>query len=67
MEEVGLRSTRIRTGDRTVVSLPNGQIANMKLETLSARDRFLFIPWSACAMKLLQASCIRSWLRFATY
>jgi MscS family membrane protein len=42
--EVGLRSTRIRTVDRTIVSLPNGQIANMRLETLSARDRFLFHP-----------------------
>lgn len=44
VEDVGLRSTRIRTMDRTVVSLPNGQIANMRLETLSARDRFLFHP-----------------------
>jgi MscS family membrane protein len=44
VEEVGLRSTRIRTVDRTIVSLPNGQIANMKLETLSVRDRFLFHP-----------------------
>jgi MscS family membrane protein len=42
--EVGLRSTRIRTVERTIVSLPNGQIANMKLETLSVRDRFLFHP-----------------------
>jgi MscS family membrane protein len=44
VEEVGLRSTRIRTVDRTIVSLPNGQIANMKLETLSVRDRFLLHP-----------------------
>jgi MscS family membrane protein len=44
VEELGLRSTRIRTVDRTVVSLPNGQIANMRLETLSVRDRFLFHP-----------------------
>lgn len=44
VEEVGLRSTRIRTVDRTVVSFPNGQIANMRLETLSVRDRFLFHP-----------------------
>jgi MscS family membrane protein len=44
VEGVGLRSTRIRTLDRTVVSLPNGQIANMKLETLSARDKFWFHP-----------------------
>ena len=44
VEEVGLRSTRIRTLDRTVVCVPNGQIANMSLETLSARDRFWFHP-----------------------
>jgi MscS family membrane protein len=44
VEEVGLRSTRIRTMDRTVVCVPNGQIANMSLEALSARDRFWFHP-----------------------
>ena len=44
MEEFGVRSTRIRTIDRTVVSLPNGQIANMRLEALSVRDSFLFHP-----------------------
>lgn len=44
VEEVGLRSTRIRTLDRTLASLPNGQVANMKLETLSARDKFWFHP-----------------------
>ena len=44
VEDVGLRSTRIRTLDRTVVSLPNGQIAGMRLETLSARDKFWFHP-----------------------
>ena len=42
--EVGLRSTRIRTVDRALVSFPNGQISNMRLETLSARDMFLFHP-----------------------
>jgi MscS family membrane protein len=44
VEGVGLRSTRIRTLDRTVVSLPNGQIATMKVEALSARDKFWFHP-----------------------
>lgn len=44
VEDVGLRSTRIRTLDRTLVSVPNGQIANMSLETLSARDKFWFHP-----------------------
>jgi MscS family membrane protein len=44
VEEVGLRSTRIRTTDRSVLCVPNSQIANMSLETLSARDRFWFHP-----------------------
>ena len=44
VEDVGLRSTRIRTLERTLVSLPNGQIANMKLETISVRDKFWFHP-----------------------
>jgi MscS family membrane protein len=44
VDSIGLRSTRIRTPDRTILSVPNGQIANMKLETLSARDRFWFHP-----------------------
>jgi len=42
VEHIGLRSTRIRTLDRTVVVIPNGQIANTSLETLSARDKFWF-------------------------
>ena len=44
VDHIGLRSTRIRTLDRTVVSIPNGQIANASLETLSARDKFWFHP-----------------------
>ena len=44
VEDVGLRSTRIRTLDRTLVSVPNSQIASMSLETLSARDKFWFHP-----------------------
>jgi MscS family membrane protein len=44
IEQVGLRSTRIRTLDRTLVSIPNGQLASMSLETLSARDKFWFHP-----------------------
>ena len=40
IEEIGLRSTRIRTLDRTVVCLPNGQLANAILENTSSRDQF---------------------------
>jgi MscS family membrane protein len=39
VERLGLRSTRIRTPDRTLVSYPNGKLADMRLETLAARDR----------------------------
>jgi len=42
VDEIGLRSTRIRTNDRTIVSIPNGQIATVTLETLSERDKFWF-------------------------
>jgi len=41
VEEIGLRSTRIRTGERSVLSVPNAQFSTMVLENLSARDRFL--------------------------
>jgi MscS family membrane protein len=44
VDHIGLRSTRIRTLDRTVISVPNSQIANASLETLSARDKFWFHP-----------------------
>jgi MscS family membrane protein len=44
VDRIGLRSTRIRTIDRTVISIPNSQIANASLETLSARDKFWFHP-----------------------
>ena len=44
VDHIGLRSTRLRTLDRTVVSVPNSQIANASLEILSARDKFWFHP-----------------------
>jgi len=44
VEDIGLRSTRIRTLDRTLLSVPNGQIANLSLENLSARDKCWFHP-----------------------
>jgi MscS family membrane protein len=42
VEDIGIRSTRIRTLDRTVVSVPNGQLASMSLENFAVRDRILF-------------------------
>jgi MscS family membrane protein len=42
VDRVGLRSTRIRTLDRTILSVPNGQIATVNIETISDRDKFWF-------------------------
>ena len=42
VDHVGLRSTRIRTLDRSLVAIPNGQIAIANIETLSVRDKFWF-------------------------
>lgn len=44
VEDIGLRSTRIRTLDRTVVSVPNGQLAAMSLENFGVRDKMWFHP-----------------------
>lgn len=39
VQAIGLRSTRIRTAERTIVSIPNGKLADMKVEAFTARDR----------------------------
>jgi MscS family membrane protein len=43
VEAIGMRSTRIRTLDRTVVSYPNGKLADMRAETLASRDRIRLV------------------------
>jgi len=39
VEAIGLRSTRIRTAERTLITMPNGKLADLRVETMSARDR----------------------------
>jgi MscS family membrane protein len=41
VEDIGLRSTRIRTDDRTLLAIPNGTVATINLENLSRRDKIL--------------------------
>ncbi len=41
VEEIGLRSTRIRGIDRTVTSVPNADFSQMKLVNFAKRDRIL--------------------------
>ena len=40
VERIGLRSTRFRTLDRTLITIPNGKLAEMRVESFTARDRF---------------------------
>lgn len=42
VEAIGLRSTKLRTLERTLVSIPNGKLAEMRLETFAVRDRLRF-------------------------
>lgn len=39
VEVIGLRSTQIRSLNRTLITIPNGRLADMRLESFSARDR----------------------------
>jgi MscS family membrane protein len=44
VENVGFRSTRIRTLGRTLVTVPNGVVAAGRVENYSARDRIMYNP-----------------------
>lgn len=44
VEDVGLRSTRIRRLDRTIVTIPNSTVAGAQVVNFGVRDRFLYNP-----------------------
>jgi MscS family membrane protein len=44
VEDIGMRSTRVRTLNRTLVSIPNSTFAGTNLENYSGRDKILFNP-----------------------
>jgi MscS family membrane protein len=52
VEAIGLRSTRIRTLDRTLITLPNGQLADQLVESYTARDRIRL----ACTVGLVYST-----------
>jgi MscS family membrane protein len=39
VEEIGIRSTRVRTLDRTLITIPNAEFSNLQLENYAKRDR----------------------------
>jgi MscS family membrane protein len=42
VEDIGLRSTRVRTEERTLLAIPNGTVATINVENLSRREKMLF-------------------------
>ncbi len=42
--DIGIRSTRIRTNERTEVTIPNSDFSSQRIENYTRRDRFLFNP-----------------------
>jgi MscS family membrane protein len=52
VESIGLRSTRIRTLDRTLISIPNGKLSELRIESFAPRDRFLL----QCKLGLVYAT-----------
>lgn len=41
--DIGIRSSRIRTLNRTIVTVPNGEFSAMQIENYTARDMFHFL------------------------
>ncbi len=44
VEDISLRSTRVRTDARTELSIPNGTLATMSIENFARRDKLFFNP-----------------------
>jgi MscS family membrane protein len=44
VEEIGLRTTRLRTLSDTIVSIPNARIAYVEVENFTAREKIRFWP-----------------------
>jgi MscS family membrane protein len=44
VEDISLRSTRVRTLDRSELSIPNGALATMNVENFTRRDKIWFDP-----------------------
>jgi MscS family membrane protein len=44
IEDIGMRSTRVRTLDRTVVSIANAEFSNLQIENFAKRDKIWYHP-----------------------
>ena len=44
IEEIGLRTTRVRTLADTLIAIPNSRLANEPIDNISAREKILYRP-----------------------
>ncbi len=44
IEEIGLRTTRLRTLANTLIAIPNARLANEPIDNISAREKILYRP-----------------------
>ena len=44
VEEIGLRATRVRTLDHSIVTIPNAEFVNLHLDNLTERRKILYRP-----------------------
>ena len=44
IERIGMRATQVRTNDRTIVTIPNGELSSLKIENYAYREKFWFHP-----------------------
>jgi len=59
VEDVTLWATRVRTNERTVVSIPNGAVMAGQIENLTRRDKFWFHPTVGLAYETTPAQMRR--------
>ena len=61
VEDIGLRSTRIRTLDRTVISIPNADMAIQSIENFATATSSSSTTRSRCGTRRRRTSCASCW------
>lgn len=44
VEDIGMRSTRLRTNEQTTITIPNGMLSTQAIENFALRNRYWFHP-----------------------
>jgi hypothetical protein len=59
VERIGLRSTQVRTLDRSLITIPNGKLSDTRVESFAARDRIRFATLVSLAYGTTEAQVRR--------